>query len=418
MNKAFEQILLTLNRWRLTAWIVRFFLERLTLKGRLLLFLAFVAINQTGGKELYGISHPTYFITSFIAAMLLISVVAGFFAVPKLKLSRKNLSYTSAGENLFFEVEVENISKRCIYNLSIRELNLPQSMSLVKESCSTEISCLAPKEKVSFQLVLKCKKRGAYTLKELTAVSSFPFGLWNGVYRVKEDASFLVYPAYTKLEAFPVPQGRHYQPGGFLVSSNVGESPEFMGTREYRSGDNLRHIHWASWARTGKPIVKTYHEEYFVRLALVVDSEVPSKTADEAFEACVSLAAGIAENLSRQDYIIDIFAAGSTVYHFQSGRALAHFENILQVLSCIDSATIIDWQALSSAILPESPKLTGVVAIFTDWTIEREKFIGELVSLGVGVRVIVIHKGSTKLSTSQTPTTDFIQIAPGEKILC
>src|SRR5438552_2054734 len=66
----------------------------------------------------------------------------------------------------------------------------------------------------------------------------------------------LVYPRFTPLESFDVPHGRDYQPGGISVASRVGESTEFFGTRDYREGDRQRDIHWASFARTGKLIVK------------------------------------------------------------------------------------------------------------------------------------------------------------------
>ena len=44
-------------------------------------------------------------------------------------------------------------------------------------------------------------------------------------------------------------------------------------------GDPLRKIHWRSWARRGKPVVKEYQEEYFSRIALVLDTFLPRRPA-------------------------------------------------------------------------------------------------------------------------------------------
>lgn len=424
MNNVITEILdkhmVNFRRWRLTRWLVVILFERLTLIGRLLVLLAFIIINQTGGKELFGVAHPTYFIASFLVAILIISGLISLLVMPKLNIVRRKLSYSSVGEKLLVQVEIKNISRRTVYDLSIMEWDLPKNISIDNDQAPTIVDHLAAGENSLLQLNLVCHKRGAYTLKDLSAVSTFPLGIWRAMVRTKQESSFLVYPAFTRLETFTVPEGRHYQPGGFLVSSNVGESPEFMGTREYRAGDNLRHIHWPSWARTGKPIVKVYHEEYFVRLALIVDSEVLSIKDDAAFEAGISLAAGIADNLSQRDYIIDIFAAGETIYRFQAGRALAHFDNILQVLACLAPAKRVDWPALCATILADAAKLTAVIAIFTDWTTEREDFIAQMRSLGVGLRVIVIHSGTTILPTPamapQINSIDFIKLSPGEEM--
>jgi uncharacterized protein (DUF58 family) len=261
---------------------------------------------------------------------------------------------------------------------------------------------------------LQCAKRGAYTLRGLCAASAFPLGLWRGRRRSPQEVSFLVYPAFTTPVSFPVPEGRQYQPGGLLLSSHVGESSEFLYTREYRSGDNPRHVHWASWARVGAPTVKVYQEEYFVRLALVIDTEVPAGTSDAAFEAGISAAAGIADYLSRRDYIIDLFAAGATVYHFQAGRALAHFEHILELLACLEATPQVQWSALAEAMLPESPRLTAVVAILMDWTPARAAFLSQLRALGVAGRILVIRTGATSSPVPAMPPETFVQLAPGD----
>ena len=56
------------------------------------------------------------------------------------------------------------------------------------------------------------------------------------------------------------------------MASSVGESEEFVSLRDYRRGDPMRHIHWKSWAKTGKPIVKEFQDEFFVRHALILDT--------------------------------------------------------------------------------------------------------------------------------------------------
>ena len=56
----------------------------------------------------------------------------------------------------------------------------------------------------------------------------------------ERDHVLLVYPRFYTLERFAVPAGRRYQPGGIPLSSNTGDAIEFVGTREYREGDDRR----------------------------------------------------------------------------------------------------------------------------------------------------------------------------------
>lgn len=64
------------------------------------------------------------------------------------------------------------------------------------------------------------------------------------------------------------------------LSSSTGDAIEFVGTRDYREGDPPRNIHWRSWARRGAPVVKEYQEEYFCRIALILDTFLPARETD------------------------------------------------------------------------------------------------------------------------------------------
>ena len=70
--------------------------------------------------------------------------------------------------------------------------------------------------------------------------------------------------------------GKRYQPGGIALTSHIGESPEYIGNRDYRPGDSLRRIDPRAWARLATPIVREYSEEYYCRIALVLDTYVPT----------------------------------------------------------------------------------------------------------------------------------------------
>ena len=62
-------------------------------------------------------------------------------------------------------------------------------------------------------------------------------------------------------------------------------------------------------------MVKEFEEEYFCRIAIILDTFLPGRPRPEdlsAFEAAISMVASVADHFSRSEYIVDILAAGST----------------------------------------------------------------------------------------------------------
>ncbi len=314
---------------------------------------------------------PAIAFFAFCAGTLLGGVTAGFPFRPRLSLTRRLPPPVSAGDTLRYQVVVENPGRRTARKVVVEELG--------------------PGERTEVTLSLACSTRGAYELPWLQASSFFPSALVKWPRRAPGKDRLLVYPRFTPLAGFDVPHGRNHQPGGIPVASSVGESTELAGTREWREGDRTRDIHWPSLARTGRLVVKEYQEEYFVRLAMVLDVESRDSQDDALFERSLSVAAGIADVLARQEYIIDLFAAGSQVFHFQAGRALAHFEHILEILACLEAEDRLDVGALEAVLLPEASRLSAVILVMMDWDAERAALIQKLKHHGVAVRVLSVR---------------------------
>jgi uncharacterized protein (DUF58 family) len=192
-----------------------------------------------------------------------------------------------------------------------------------------------------------------------------------------------------------IPVGRRYQPGGIALTSNLGDSTEFLCTREFRQGDSLRQIHWGSWARTGKPIVKEFQEEFFCRIALVLDTFLDPKSAKSRraeFEAAITLAAALADNLAREEYVIDIFAAGPELYQLQAGRSLAHFENVMDILACVEPCLEPAFEKLEPVLLDCLENITTAVILLLDWDQRRERLVEAISSRGCAVKVILVSE--------------------------
>jgi uncharacterized protein (DUF58 family) len=115
-------------------------------------------------------------------------------------------------------------------------------------------------------------RRGTLRLTGATVARADPLGLVRGLARIELPDKLIVLPRRYSLPRLTLPGSRRYQHGGVTLASSVGESEEFMSLRDYRPGDPLQRIHWKSYARSGKPVVKEYQDEFFERHALVLDT--------------------------------------------------------------------------------------------------------------------------------------------------
>jgi uncharacterized protein (DUF58 family) len=278
------------------------------------------------------------------------------------------------------------------------------------------------------RLGLRCSRRGKYLLRGFRVETGFPFGIMRARRTFLEQRAILVYPKFTALSRLNLPTGRRYQPGGVALASDLGESFEYLGNREYREGDNVRDIDWRATARVAgqRPIVREWVEEYMLRVAVILDTHVP-KDVDRSlpliarvdwhgtqwfpahadyerrlatFERAVSVAAAVSDYMARQDYLVDLFAAGPNLYHLTAGRSLAYLDQILDILACVESNPAEPFDVIEPQIAELMNRISTVICVFLDWNAARQAFVHRIHSQGVAVKVIVLRDGPCTIDPS------------------
>ena len=121
---------------------------------------------------------------------------------------------------------------------------------------------LPPRDEVEVRVEVTPMRRGRLRFAAVTIARPDPLGLVQALRRLPLPQSLVVLPRRYPVPDIGLPGTRKYQPGGVALASSVGDSEEFVALRDYRPGDPLRRIHWKSWARVGKPVVKEYLDEF------------------------------------------------------------------------------------------------------------------------------------------------------------
>lgn len=368
------------------AW--RFFSERFTPAGRWFLLATCVwFLAGVNSLDLQAYVPLLYaFVFWFLAALALPLVR------PRLQLKTEHEERISAGEVLPVRLEIAGRHGRAD-EYRLLPWRAPKSMEVIP---AEGLALPAPEKGAALRLEtgLLCKKRGVYRLPGWRIETDFPFGLLRAHQTFAKETPLLIYPRFTPLSFLDVPLGRRFHPGGVALASRGGDSFEFLGNRDYREGDALRDIDWRATARLQKPIIREYREEYFLRVAVVLDTHLP-KTADDAdddaFEKAVSLCASIGDYIARQDYIVDILAAGPNLYHLTAGRGLAYLDQILDILACVEGNPEEPFEVLEPEIGENLSKINTIICIFLDWTESRRTFLERLERSGAGLKAIIVR---------------------------
>ncbi|MFA5504720.1 MAG: DUF58 domain-containing protein [Vulcanimicrobiota bacterium] len=392
MPLAYEPVQQISRGPRTFVWIKHFFMDRLTGPGRVL-FAVGVVVTAASAITL---AAKMYFVFCALASLALLSLPLARMARVPLSVDLELPSRGTCGAVMRVPLYLQNSSKRTAVDIGFALDGLPDQ--LTSEPLAT--TPLKPGESRELIFVVEMKRRGYYQVRGVRQETWFPFGVWRDLYLHKQPQTLLVYPRFSPLVSLDMPVGLRYQPGGVALSSNVGDSTEFLGVRDFRPGDSIRNIHWKSWGRVGAPVVKEFQEEFFCKIALVLDTFLPQGSAEtyrDDFEGVLSIAAAIADHLSHTEYIVDLFAAGPDLYTLEAGRNLAHLDNVLDVLACLEPSYEKPFESVAPVLTEHLSTITTVVFIMLDWDENRERMARVVRDHGPAVKTIMVRQSAPTL---------------------
>ncbi|TAK94467.1 MAG: DUF58 domain-containing protein [Verrucomicrobia bacterium] len=362
--------------------------------------------------------------------LLVVALVFSPFFRAKFSVSRILPRFATVGMPMHYDVEVRNLGARTQAGLTLlddladprpdfrswlavqlddekhlrpfrfnRERRLHRfRIAKIKEA---ELPLLPAGQTARARVELTPLRRGVLRFESCSFARPDPLGLFRSIARHKAEQAVLVLPKRYWLPPVALPGLLKYQQGGVAMASHVGQSEEFVSLRDYRRGDPPRHIHWRTWARVGKPIVKEFEDEFFVRHALILDT-FTERPRSEAFEEAVSVAASFACTVLTQESLLDLLFIGSSAYCFTAGRGLAHADQMLEILASVQPCAGKPFGDLENLVVNHVAAVSGCICVLLAWDKERQQLVKKLKSLGLPVVVLVV-----------TTTDDAAPLEPG-----
>ncbi|MEO3868611.1 DUF58 domain-containing protein [Nonomuraea sp. B12E4] len=164
---------------------------------------------------------------------------------------------------------------------------------------------------------LPTRRRGATPVGPLLLDRADPFGLARRSIAHGRADMLLVRP---RTVALPPPRaGRQRHLDGLASRSAPDGAAGFDGLRDYVIGDDLRHVHWRSTARTGVLMVKELTDVNLPATVAVLDTRPGSYEGDDEFELAVDVAASVACAVTRERFPLRLLTGTGELLHAKGG---------------------------------------------------------------------------------------------------
>lgn len=265
-----------------------------------------------------------------LSSLLLASLVAGSIlplrTVRRVEVERSAPLEAYQGDRVRVELDVANRDRRS---------KLPL---LLEDGHCSPVRVLTPSlgkgEGIRLSTTRVARRRGVAESSIVRLSSSAPFGVAIARRAIDVASRTVVYPAVVPLGEIPAawhaPSADRSTPG----DSRRGLGAEYLGIREYRTGDSMRHVHWPSTARHGSVMVREFEQERARSLTIVIDTladVVPDAGVERTpLDVCCSIAASVS-----------LAAVGSR----RHVRLVAARDGELRVLEATDPRAILGWLA-------------------------------------------------------------------------
>ena len=376
-------------------------------------FLALGTLVTAGALGIDTNQTLAYQIFTLLCALVAAAMLAALLLRPQFQVARSLPRMITAGQAFDYRVRVRNLGTRPADGLALLEdlgdprpafaefrsaLRFPTyrgwwrlaQRNQVAHIGETMLPALAPRAEAEVRVRGFAYRRGTLKLESATVARADPLGLIRGLARIVLPDKLLVLPRRYSLPRLTLPGARRYQHGGVTLASSVGESEEFMSLRDYRPGDPLQRIHWKSYARSGKPVVKEYQDEFFERHALVLDTFTDRDGA--VFEEAVSVAASFACTLDTQESLLDLMFVGTESYCYTAGRGQMQAASLVEILAGVRASADRTFRRLHDAVLARRAALSSCVLILLAWDEARQALVRALQQSGLPLMVLVVSE--------------------------
>ncbi|MFI0483448.1 DUF58 domain-containing protein [Actinomadura sp. 9N215] len=185
------------------------------------------------------------------------------------------------------------------------------------ESVAVDVPRLRPGGTRSVTYRLPTERRGEIPVGPLRLVRADPLRLARRVREYGAPQILLVRPRTVRLPLLPSGRAHHLE--GPTSDRSPAGTATFHALREYVIGDELRHIHWKSSARTGTLMVRQLVDASLPTTTVVLEARPESWPEPDDFELAVDAAASVAAGAAAANFPVRILTGNGPLADTRGG---------------------------------------------------------------------------------------------------
>ncbi|HIF86917.1 MAG TPA: DUF58 domain-containing protein [Gammaproteobacteria bacterium] len=213
---------------------------------------------------------------------------------------------------------------------------------------------------------------------------------------------------------------------GFLAglhkSPHRGFSVEFNDYRHYQRGDDMRHVDWRLYARSGKLYIKQYEDETNVRCVILLDTSASMAYTSGGMSKLdygITLASALAYFIARQRDAVGLVTFDDEIREYLPAKTRQlHLMRILRALSRVQAGQKTD-VVKPLTDLASSLKKKSMVILISDMLDDEERIINTLTNLrAMGNDIITFHiMDDAELNFPFNEASEFIDMENSESYI-
>ena len=311
------------------------------------------------------------------AAAITLSLVATLFTIgrPSLAVTMSvPARHVRVGDHATGELTVRNEGGR-------RTLPGRIDLPIGDQTASIGLPSMGADGELTQAFVVPTDRRSVVEVGPALSVQGDPFGLTGRESLWTSMVEVYVHPRTVNLPGRQT--GFVHDLEGHTTQKLSNSDMSFHALREYVPGDDRRHIHWRSTARTGDLMVRQFEETRQSRIAIAIDLSDQSYASEQEFEDAVSVAASFVQQSFREE---NPFALVTNV-DVHRGLSATRSMNQLTRVERLDRTHVTEL----FRVVRDREATASIVVLVTGSRPRTDRLRRAATLLGIDTRVILIR---------------------------
>jgi uncharacterized protein (DUF58 family) len=244
------------------------------------------------------------------------------------------------------------------------------------------IQRLAPGAEAEELFAIPTQRRGVVEVGPVSVVRGDPLGLFERSHHRDDPVDLYVHPKTTLFGGQSLGFLRDLE--GLPAADLSRDDVSFHALLEYQPGDDLRHVHWRSTARTGIMMVRQFEETRRSHFVIGLSTSPREYRSDDDFELAVSVAGSIGLRALRDSQRVDVRVQGREL-------ATGTGKQLLDSLSMVEHSRVRDGGVADlSGVLAAHMPLASVVALVCGSGVSTEELRLACSRVPFGARAVAV----------------------------